>query len=200
MEFSHDGKMENGKHILGKGEKRPVASAENIHRFNTQPVNEELHNNRESEKVIKNEVASGRKDQKTSPSTGNSIVKPDKKEYDAMDTFTRSYADLMQMNVRFNAQLIDILKDLRFTGAEKILDLIQNNCEAAGQLALSNTKEIGHWYNKHSDLALSFHSQFMNTIGIQSEAVRKMQNTGLELLNEWASDWWISTEKETKEK
>jgi hypothetical protein len=198
MEFSHDGKMEKGKHILGKNEKRPAASAENVHRFNTQPVNEELHIDKESVNSIKDKESSGKMDQNTTNTNGHSFAKPVEKGEDAMDMITRSYAKLMEINADFNKELMALIKNSKVTGGEEMMDLIQKNFEASGKLAMNNTNEILGWYHKHTDLAHSFNTQFMDNMRMQTEAILKMQHKGLDVFTEWASDWWTPSDKESK--
>jgi hypothetical protein len=198
MEFSHDGKMEKGKHILGKDEKRPAASAENVHRFNTQPVNEALNINKESVNSIMDKKPEEKADPRTENTNGHSFTKPVEKAEDAMDMITRSYAKLMKINADFNKELMALIKDSKVTGGAEMMDLIQKNLEASGKLAMNNTNEILGWYHKHTDLAQSFNTQFMDNMRIQTEAILKMQHKGLDVFTEWASDWWAPTDKEAK--
>jgi hypothetical protein len=198
MKFSHDGKMVDGKHILGKGEKRPAASAESVDRFNTQSDNDKLPLNKTSANSIMDKKSEGGKDQKAPHANEHSFGKAVEKGEEAMNVMTQAYAQLMKINASFNTELVELIRNSKVNGSEEMLDLIQSNFEKSGILALESTKKISEWYRKQDELVFSFHERFMDDIRRQTETLVKMQHKGLEVFSEWAFDWWAPSKKENR--
>jgi hypothetical protein len=117
---------------------------------------------------------------------------------EAAAVMTDFYTQLMKINTEFSSELSDLLKHSNAAGAAKIRTLIQEQLETSDRLARQHTSKIQEWYHKHSDITLAFHSKFTENMRVQSEMIWSMQNKGIELFTEWASEWWKPAEKDGK--
>lgn len=117
---------------------------------------------------------------------------------DTIDSIINSYTKQVQFNVDFNTKLIDALKENNDKNPENVLNLIYENFEASRQISINNTKEILDFYNKHTNLAVNFNKKFAENIATQVDILSTIQNKGLNILTEWATDWWKENEKEIK--
>jgi hypothetical protein len=175
--------------IKGTAEK----SKETIREFidsNTKNIDAALDSNKKIFDSIKEKLDQQEMEDTVTETIRHTFGKSVELAEDALDSIINSYTRQMELNVDFNTQLVDAIKESKSENHEKVLTLIHDNFEASRQLTINNTKEILEFYNKHTNLAVNFNKKFGKNIEVQLDSMFAIQNKGLNKFTDWASDWW----------
>jgi hypothetical protein len=182
------------KTIKGTAEKSKETIREIIV-ANTKHIGEALDSNKRIVDSIKEKLNQQEIEDSVTETLKTTFGKSVELAEDALDSIINSYTRQMEMNVDFNTQLVDAIKESNYAQPEKVLKLINENFEASHQLTIRNTKEILDFYNKHTNLAVNFNQKFGESINAQIESLFNLQNKGLNKFTSWASEWWKQEDK-----
>ncbi|MHB8260676.1 MAG: hypothetical protein ACYDCN_16765 [Bacteroidia bacterium] len=175
--------------IKAAGEKSKETIRELIAQ-NHQHVTNALDSNKKIVSSIKEKFTQQEMDETITDTLKTSFGKSVELAEDTLDSIINSYTRQMEMNVDFNTQLVEVVKERGAKQPEKMLELIHDNFEKSRQMTINNTKEILDFYHKHTNLAVNFNRKFSEGINAQLEQLFSIQNKGLNRFTGWASEWW----------
>lgn len=119
---------------------------------------------------------------------GNSVEMAE----NTIDTVIEAYNKQVDTSLEFNSKLIDMVKDLDVKypeESEKLLNAIQENLESSIKLSTDEMKKIVDAYNRNTNFALNFNKTFGQSFNSQIEAIQKIQNSNINVLTHWASEF-----------
>lgn len=175
--------------IKAAGEKSKETIREMITQ-NHQHATNAFDSNKKIVNSIKEKFTQQEMDDSVTETLKNSFGKSVELAEDTLDSIINSYTRQMEMNVDFNTQLVEVVKEHGAKQPAKVLEVIHDNFEKSRQMTINNTKEILDFYHKHTNLAVNFNRKFSESIQAQIEQLFSIQNKGLNRFTGWASEWW----------
>ncbi len=190
MKATLNEKAENVKEtIRGTAEKSRQTIREIIH-TNVKSIGAALDSNKKIIDSIKEKLNQQEIEDTVTGTLKNGFGKSVELAEDALDSIISSFIRQMELNVDTNVKLADAVKESNSAAPEKIFNVIKENFEATRKLTINNTKELLESYNKHANLAVNFNQKFGESINAHVASLVKIQHTGLNKFNEWATEWW----------
>ena len=101
--------------------------------------------------------------------------------------------------IRQNTLMVDSIREysellVNDNWMEQAMKLIQDNFEACVNTMNATTRNILESYNAHTQLADKIQTRFGEIFTTQVRTFQDVQNTHIDVLTEWASEWWKETQ------
>ena len=198
MSTTQNAKSENIKNNIKQTAEKSKETIREIIETNSKFFDSALDTNKKVVESIKKKLNQQEIDDTITSTVKDTFLKSVELSENAIDTIINSYQKQLEWNIDLNTKLIDAFNENYSKSPEKVLNLIYENFEKTRQLSIDNTKELVDFYNKHTNLAVNFNKKFAENVSTQVEVLARIQNQGIGIFTEWATDWWKENEKETK--